>query len=73
MTAAFDGPGKYDDLTTLVREGANARAVLVIVLGGDKGDGFSIQGDLATLLAVPDLLEQVAGSVRTLQSGRPRQ
>lgn len=37
------GPGRYDDLTTYVREHAAAEAVLVIVLGGRHGSGFSVQ------------------------------
>ncbi len=37
------GPGKYDDLTTYVREKSGAEAVVVIVLGGKKGHGFSVQ------------------------------
>lgn len=37
------GPGKYDDLATLVLERADADAAIVIVLGGSKGSGFSVQ------------------------------
>ncbi len=37
------GPGKYDELATLVREKAKAAAVVVIVVGGSKGSGFSVQ------------------------------
>jgi hypothetical protein len=39
-----EGPGKYDDLTTLVRERAKAHAVVVIVVEGTKGSGFSVPG-----------------------------
>jgi hypothetical protein len=61
---AFAGPGKYDDLATLVRKRSNASAVLVIVIGGNKGEGFSFQGDWMALQAVPDLLDVVARSIR---------
>jgi hypothetical protein len=37
------GPGKYDNLCSLVRRKAMARCALVIVLNGNKGDGFSCQ------------------------------
>ena len=37
------GPGKYDKEATIVRESTNAESVLVIVLGGDRGSGFSVQ------------------------------
>ncbi len=39
------GPGKYDDLATYVRQQAEAKAVIIIVLGGKKGSGFSCQGE----------------------------
>ena len=51
------GPGKYDDLCTLLREragiGEQGGGVLVIVLGGNRGNGFSCQADLATTMALP--------------------
>ncbi len=38
------GPGKYDDLATYVREKAEAKGVLILVLDGNRGSGFSAQG-----------------------------
>lgn len=58
------GPGKYDDLCTDVRLKTHAHGVLLIVLGGDKGTGFSCQATAATTLALPDLLEDVARQIR---------
>jgi hypothetical protein len=66
------GPGKYDELCTLVRERCGLAGetvpegggVIVIVFGGDKGNGFSCQADLATTLALPDVLENVARKMR---------
>lgn len=40
------GPGKYDDVATYVRVATDAKAVVVIVIGGDKGSGFSIQAEV---------------------------
>jgi hypothetical protein len=37
------GPGKYDYLATYVREEAHAGAVVVIVIDGNDGSGFSVQ------------------------------
>jgi hypothetical protein len=57
------GPGKYDDLCTLVREQAEAPAALIIIIGGNRGTGFSCQ----TTLPPPDiakLLEEVAATIR---------
>jgi hypothetical protein len=58
------GPGKYDDMCTLVRKKTKATGVIVIVFGGAKGDGFSSQADVQTLLAMPDILEHVAREIR---------
>jgi hypothetical protein len=61
------GPGKYDDLCSEVRIKVDARAVLLLVIDGSKGNGFSCQADLATTLALPDILERLAKQIR--QSG----
>ncbi len=37
------GPGVYDDIATDVRLKTNATTVVVIILGGNKGDGFAVQ------------------------------
>jgi len=65
------GPGKYDDLCTLVREragiGTELRGeggVILIVVGGNKGSGFSCQATLDTTLALPDILEDIAKQMR---------
>jgi hypothetical protein len=61
------GPGKYDDLATLVRERAGITedgGVIVIVLGGNRGNGFACQADLRTTLLLPDLLEDMAKQIR---------
>jgi hypothetical protein len=63
------GPGKYDDLCTLVRQRAgigreDGGGVIVIVLGGKRGNGFSCQADLMTTLTLPDLLEDIARQMR---------
>jgi hypothetical protein len=57
------GPGKYDDLCALVRERSGGQ-VIVIVIGGDKGSGFSFQGEEGMLERLPDLLEVVAKQMR---------
>jgi hypothetical protein len=58
------GPGKYDDECTAARLKTGARGVLLIITGGDRGDGFSCQADAATLRSLPDILEQVAADIR---------
>jgi hypothetical protein len=63
------GPGKYDDIATLVRDKVgitddSGGAVLVIILGGNRGTGFACQADLPTTLELPDILEHVAQQIR---------
>lgn len=57
------GPGKYDDLCTLVRKNANAGAAIVIILDGKIGDGFSCQGSPELTQALPGLLRDVANQI----------
>lgn len=58
------GPGKYDDLCTMVREKAQAQCAIVIVIGGVNGSGFSCQADLLTTARLPDILENMAAEIR---------
>jgi hypothetical protein len=51
-------------VTEQVGIGEQGGGVIVIVLGGNKGNGFSCQADLRTTLLLPDLLEQIARQIR---------
>lgn len=64
------GPGKYDAQCTQVREAVHARGVLVIVIDGTQGSGFSAQGDAETLVSVPEVLEAVAADIRRERGAR---
>lgn len=58
------GPGKYDHLCTACREAVQADAVVVIVLNGNRGSGFSVQAlgeDFTRTL--PALLRTVAAEI----------
>jgi hypothetical protein len=58
------GPGKYDDECTHVRLETKAAGVLLIVIDGEHGSGFSCQADVVTTLMLPELLETVARRLR---------
>ena len=63
------GPGKYDDLCTVVRETADADGVLLFVANGKHGNGFSVQATSFELIAsLPALLESMAESIREDQA-----
>jgi hypothetical protein len=57
------GPGKYDDLATWVRKKAQARAIVVIVVEGANGSGFSVQTQPGLILDLPALLRRVADDI----------
>lgn len=42
-SSAEPGPGKYNDLCTHAMDQSGARVAIVIILGGHKGDGISVQ------------------------------
>ena len=58
------GHGKYDDECTEVREKTKAGAILLIILGGEKGDGFSVQIPVEMLGAVPSMLRYLADEIQ---------
>ena len=61
------GPGKYDDACTAARVVANAEVAIVMIINGDKGSGFSVQGSLHTDLTVEQIagfLEHIAAEMR---------
>lgn len=58
------GPGKYDDLATICMELTGAELVMVVVAGGQRGSGFSMQArgpEDARLLAA--VLRQIAEQI----------
>lgn len=50
------GPGKYDDETTALREQTKAEGVLVLIIDGVKGSGFSAQLSGLLTLKLPAIL-----------------
>jgi hypothetical protein len=58
------GPGKYDQLCTIVRQKARAEAAIVVIVGGERGSGFSVQGDPAVIIQFPEMLEEMAKEIR---------
>jgi hypothetical protein len=63
------GPGKYDAICTAVRQLTAARGVVVIVIEGGAGSGFSVQADAALTLGLPELLESIIPQIRASLRG----
>lgn len=57
------GPGKYDDLASHVRGVAEADGVLLLVIGGTRGSGFSAQLTLDLTLRLPEILRDIARQI----------
>jgi hypothetical protein len=57
------GAGKYDAEATTVMESTKAQGVIVIVFGGNRGEGFAIQATLEVTLDLPFLLRNIADQI----------
>jgi hypothetical protein len=62
------GPGKYDAEATWIQVRTQAQGVLLIIVEGNKGNGFSIasydiQATLEITLSLPALLREVANKI----------
>lgn len=60
MTTPPETPGKYDAACTVARESCKARGVVLIVIDGAEGHGFSVQVPPELRLHIPELLNRVA-------------
>ena len=73
-TAAQLGGGKYDAELGEVMASAHAKVVLLVVLGGDRGDGFTMAVDetlrVGVVIAeVPSILRAIADSIEEQRKG----
>lgn len=58
------GPGRYDPECTFVTKATKAHTVIVIVMGGDRGSGFSCQTqDPAFNSKLPAILRATANEI----------
>ncbi len=55
-----NGPGKYNDIATEIRERTKARGIILIIVGGTQGQGFAVQGDALSLAIMPQAIRHVA-------------
>lgn len=57
------GPGKYDAECTAAREAAKAEGLILFVINGDRGSGFSVQAPPDVVLRLPGILRDMAGQI----------
>jgi hypothetical protein len=60
----MNNPGKYDDICTMAREAAQADGVILIVINGNKGGGFSVQAPPEVLSLIPAMLMYTAKEIQ---------
>jgi hypothetical protein len=68
------GPGKYGPRAARLLAEVNARAVLVVTIGGDGGHAFDLATtDPVVALELPDILRRLADAIEreAAPSGRP--
>jgi len=58
------GAGKFDEHATRIREATDADGVIVMVLGGKLGSGFSVQAPLPIQAMLPELLTDLAANIK---------
>jgi hypothetical protein len=54
------GPGKYDAQCTLARQSTSAAGAILLILGGNQGNGFSVQLPPTDMHLVPAMLRHMA-------------
>lgn len=65
------GPGIYDDECTEAREATKAQTVLLMVMGGAKGNGFSVQStDALVQVKLPAILRSIADQIEGTFNGK---
>lgn len=64
-----NGPGKYDEVCTIARELTQAHGVVLIILSGNRGTGFSGQFSDACVAQVdiPRWLREMAEQIEGMQ------
>lgn len=58
-----EGPGKYDEACSEARRSTKAVGVLLVVLEGEHGSGFSAQLPHELRVAIPATLRSVADQI----------
>jgi hypothetical protein len=57
------GPGRYDDIATAVQAQTQARGVILIVVSGNRGEGFECHATMEVTQALPKMLRHIADQI----------
>lgn len=66
-TLYIDTSGKYNALCELVHRATDARMCIVMVVGGNQGNGFAVTVPPDEITRIPDLLRRMADLVQATQ------
>jgi len=58
------GKGRYDEICEAVREETGAFGAILLIMDGDRGNGFSVQVPPEVLGRVPELLQHLADAIQ---------
>ncbi len=60
------GRGKYDEIAREIAIRTGASGIVLVVAGGNRGDGLSVIGETIDLLidVLPDMMERAADELR---------
>ena len=58
------GAGKYDAEVTELMDKLRPRSVILVVIDGPKGSGFSAHMTFPDLIRMPEMLEAIAAQLR---------
>lgn len=65
------GPGKYAGIAERARAEAKALGAVVIVIEGEHGSSFEVEGPMQLNMMLPELLENMAKDIRkSLEEGK---
>jgi hypothetical protein len=64
--------GKYEDIMENAKTAARAEAVVLIVVNGTDGSGFSLQAESGLRELLPSVLRQVAENISDSKQTRVR-
>ena len=66
-----EGGGKYDTLATIARQTAEADGIIMLIINGDMGSGFTVQAESHIAKYLPGLLRDMADEIETQMKENP--
>lgn len=62
------GPGKYAAACNQAMVATEAKAVILVVLGGKQGNGFEVHGETGVVVELPPMLRHMADTIEEIES-----